>query len=91
MAFYDEMTMIAAQETEFARLKNDLRMFGAQGDLGMAALGQQSPRAGLFNGFNQGIAAGAALRDGTGKEVSHPKSFIEELQAETDEWLKEVI
>ena len=33
------------------------------------------------------LASRAALRDGTGKEVKHPKSFIEELQADTNEWL----
>ena len=35
-------------------------------------------------------AVKGALRDGTGKEVNHPETFIEELQAETNEWLEGV-
>lgn len=69
------------------------------GSLGQASTGQQQSQGlglrisnciiadHIFTGF----AATGALRDGTGKEVKHPKSFIEELQAETDDWLKGAI
>ena len=38
----------------------------------------------FYRMLNGDTSSTGALRDGTGKEVSHPKSFIEELQAETE-------
>ena len=73
---------------------------GRAGTIGSGMFGQQNAAiemdriqrdalrgASIFNGTFINCTSTGALRDGTGKIVTHPETFIEELQAETNEWL----
>lgn len=82
-------------------LRNDNPQSGACGLLGQAGVsgiasgfgaGQQAAMGAILaqrdmSWLTRNSAATGALRDGTGKIVTHPETFIEELQAETNEWL----
>jgi hypothetical protein len=63
---------------------------GLQSGLGMAQRQAAMSQSAIDMMFRNSSAKGA-LRDGTGKVVSHPETFIEELQAETNEWLEGVL